>query len=261
MSTYKTRAIILNKKPWRENDILYSLYTENFGKVRAVARGAKKITSKLASHLEPLMITDLMIAKSKGIDKIAGGSLVRDFCLLKSNLPKLILASQAVELVDNMIELEQGEQRVFNLLERFFIFLNDDRFKEDSGLLKAKASLKVFSLQLLDLLGYTPELYDCVHCKFEMDEKENFFHSKEGGLLCNKCSQLFIDRQEISVNTIKFLRLMLISDLGEIEKINLDESLFKEIERVIDSFLRYQLDRELKSDKYLNNWREYVKMG
>jgi len=259
MSTYKTRAIILNKKPWRENDALYSLYTENFGKVRAVARGAKKVTSKLAPHLEPLMVTDLMIAKSKGIDKIAGSSLVRDFCRLKSNLPKLILASQAVELVDNMIELEQGDQRVFNLLERLFIFLNGN-FKEYNGFLKAKASLKVFSLQLLDLLGYTPELYSCIHCKFEIDETENFFHSEKGGLLCNKCSQLFTDRQEISVSTIKFLRLMLISDLGEIEKINLDEFLFKEIERVIDSFLRYQLDRELKSDKYLTNWREYVKM-
>lgn len=260
MSTYKTRAIILNKKPWRENDALYSLYSEDFGKIRAVARGAKKINSKLAPHLEPLMITDLMLAGSKGIDKIAGSNLARDFCLLKASFPKLVLASQAVELVDKMVEEEHGDKRIFNLLERFFIFLNDYNGSEES-LFRARTGLKVFTLQLLDFLGYTPELYNCVHCRFELAEKGGFFHSERGGIVCKNCSQLFSDRQEISLGTLKFLRLMLISDLLEINKINFDEILTREVERILGSFLRYQLEKELRSDRYLTNWREYVKLG
>ncbi|MDD5043576.1 MAG: DNA repair protein RecO [Patescibacteria group bacterium] len=261
MSTYKTRAIVLTKKTWRENDALYSFYSEDFGKIKAVAKGAKRISSKLAPHLEPLMVTDLMVARSsRGVDKVAGSSLVRDFCLLKNNFPRLILAGQAVELVDEFVDLEHGDARIFELLKRFFILLNDG-FAGDNDFVKSKTALKIFILQLLDYLGYTPELYSCVNCKTEIAEAENFFHSARGGMLCKKCSQIFLERAPISNNTIKFLRLMLISDLGEIERISLTENLLKETERIIDSFLHYQLDRELASDRYLTNWKAYAKLA
>ena len=72
--TYQDKAITLKRIDIKEADRLFVFYTKEHGKVEAVARGVKKINSKMAGHLEPLGIVDLMIARGKSIDQVAGAA-------------------------------------------------------------------------------------------------------------------------------------------------------------------------------------------
>mgnify|MGYP003994390945 CR=1 FL=1 len=68
--TFKTKAIVLQKKNWRENDLLFSLYTKDFGRVEAVAVGARRVKSKLVGHLSGLGQVEVMFARGKRFNKV-----------------------------------------------------------------------------------------------------------------------------------------------------------------------------------------------
>jgi len=113
---YKTQGIILKRRDYREVDGLFSIYTKDRGKIEVVAKGVKKIKSKLSSHLDYFSLVDLMIAKGRNFDQIAGATMTRNFSSLKSDLGKIILGSYCFEVVDALIKTEYRDERIWKLL-------------------------------------------------------------------------------------------------------------------------------------------------
>ena len=98
--THQTLGIILRKVDYGESGQLFYLYTQHLGKVEAVARGSKKIKSKLNGHLQFFATINLTIAKGKRFDQLAGAILDNNFTNLKNDFKKIILASFGLELTD-----------------------------------------------------------------------------------------------------------------------------------------------------------------
>ena len=71
MSSFKTEAIVLHKRPLWEADRLYVLYTPGFGKVEAQVKSAVKTSSKLAGSLEPVSLVEVMVVRGKARETIA----------------------------------------------------------------------------------------------------------------------------------------------------------------------------------------------
>jgi len=235
-ATYQTKAIILNRQPFREDDSKMTVYSFDKGKLELVARGTKKIKSKLAGHLEPINLSDLMVVRGKRLDY--AGSAVSENCYanIKSDLEKLVFAGKAISVFNNLVKLGERDQVVFKLLQEILDILNSKQ-KLNVGY---ELLINFFVLRLMSQLGHKPELYNCVVCRKKIAPNNNKFDLSRGGLVCAGCQKT--NRSQsllISTDCIKVLRLAVESDLNSLTRLKISDILVEEIKNVICSFLNY----------------------
>lgn len=158
--TYNTRAMILDRVDFRENDSRIICYSEDRGKLELVARGAKKLKSKSSGHIEPLTLTRLMVVAGKDFN-YAGTAIGENFYSnIKEDLDKVLLAKKALALVEKMTREGEvdGHEEIFNLLKDF---LDELEKKSPSRLYDGEVMiediLKYFSQKLSVILGFSRE--------------------------------------------------------------------------------------------------------
>ncbi len=240
--TKNTPALILNRQDYKEYDSLVTVYTPGFGKLTLLARGTKKTGSKLAGHIEPLTLADLMIISGKGFDYI-GGVITRDAYLgIREDLNKLYYAGSAVGLFNRLTKENQGDERLFFLLLKWLEILNYfTDFKRENG----ELVLAFFTIKFLAELGYKPELYKCLECSEAISPGQNHFNLLSGGLVCDACYTK--RRQEGSIsgaelltitdNCIKLMRFMADNRFKSAEKLKIDNKTLREINGLLDKYI------------------------
>jgi recombinational DNA repair protein (RecF pathway) len=122
MSLYQTSAIILKREDIFEADRLYHLYTEDFGKVRAIAGSVRKINAKLTSHLEPFNLVWVeLIAKKNGDLSIT--TALSHGCLLVKEAPpvKIALFAKMADFSLKMLREPQKDKVLWNFILRNFV--------------------------------------------------------------------------------------------------------------------------------------------
>ncbi len=152
MSTHNVQGIILRQANYREADQLFNIYTDQLGKIVALGRGTKKLSSKLNCQLQSFSLINLMIAPGRNFDHIAGADLAKIFLNIRSNLKKIILASFALELVDVLTKTGEPDKRIFTLLSRYLMALEKNNFTDSDWQVIKQA----FVVKLLTLLGLAP---------------------------------------------------------------------------------------------------------
>lgn len=247
MATFKTPGIVLRSRNYRENDRIYTIYTQDFGKIEALALGARKIKSKQAGHLEPGSFSNLMLAHGKNFDKLATADLVHYYRNLFSTFEGMSLATYLLEIVNKLTKTHHKEKRILNLLKETFELLDQLIIKFDYYRLNIILVAKAAVLKFLTILGYQPELYQCLKCRSQIKSSKNYFNLARGGLICSACYQKS-STLPISSKGIQVLRLMVTQDLNQLVPLQLDTSLVKEIKTIIDSFLKYILEENLNSE-------------
>jgi DNA repair protein RecO (recombination protein O) len=116
MPTYKTRAISLGSKPFAEADKIVTLFTRDFGKIRAVAKSARKIPSRLAGRVEPFTYGDYLIAKGRSLDIISQCQVEESFQKLRQGPLTLPAGLYMVKLVKSGTSEGQHYPELFDLL-------------------------------------------------------------------------------------------------------------------------------------------------
>jgi len=151
--THLTYAIVLKKEPFKECDIKYTIYTQLHGKVLVIAKGAKKITSKLNCHLEFFMISNVMIADSLSVKRIAGAQINERFKNIIESIEKRVIALYFLEIIDLLVKYDFEDIIIFEITKSFLTVLDSTKTREDSLL-----CLNQYLFQLLEHLGYRPEI-------------------------------------------------------------------------------------------------------
>ncbi|GAG25768.1 unnamed protein product, partial [marine sediment metagenome] len=174
--TYKTEGIILKYIDLGETSRLLTIYTKDFGKILAQAKGVKKSSSRLAGHLEPLTYSKLTFAKGRNLDIIIDSFTLVNF-LAKLPLERRIISLKLAYLMDQAVQTNEKDLNLWQLL--FFTF---------SYLAKTNHPLIVsfFRLQLLKILGFGLELERCVSCGKPLPREAKLIIDS-GGVVCNKC--------------------------------------------------------------------------
>jgi len=180
MATYKTKAIILSSYPYREYDRIVTFFSVEFGKIDARARGLRKISSKLAGHLEPFIETELLLASGRRWDILAGSRTANSRISLRSDIEKLSAASVCVEAVKIISRPMSPEPRVFSLLREVF-----ENIEKADSFLKYRQMVLSFLWKLVFIEGFGPEIWHCIHCREKIDFGS--FSFEGGGMLCKKC--------------------------------------------------------------------------
>ena len=153
MSTYVTQAVVLNKYDYKDYDIKFILYTLEYGKIAVIAKGAKRITSKLNSHLEFFSFSKIMIAKGVLVNRLAGAQLIEKYQHISEDNYKTIIALYFLEVVNLMVKYDFEDDYIFDIIIKFNDGLNHGVSKQDDLLL-----LNQTLFELLDHLGYRPQL-------------------------------------------------------------------------------------------------------
>ena len=253
--SYQTQGIILKQTKLGEFDKIVTIYSPEFGKLRAVAKGACRPKSKLGGNVEPLTHSLMLLAKGRNLDIVTQSQTINGFLVLKSDLWRMACGLYILELIDSFT-VEGGENRpLFDLLL--------DILNQLSGSDRDEAILHYFELHLLHHLGYRPQLRRCVNCDSPLRPIVNFFSPSKGGLLCPHCSSEENHRYQqieltssksslpLSVGALKVLRLWQSCDYATARRVRVKPQLSRELEQVLHEYIRYILQREVKSLTWL----------
>ncbi len=241
---YNTKAVVLKKKELGEADSILTLYTPHRGKLRAVAKGVRRPKSKLGGHVELLTYSDMLLARSKNLDIITQSQNIESFLPLRDDLFRTSQALYVVELVERFTVEGQENYPLFILLVDTMRWLCQAHHGE--------LILLYFELRLFEYLGYRPQLQRCVGCQSPIEPGSNFFTPSGGGVLCPRCR----DREHIvyslSLNALKVMRFLQRSDYASVDRLRITTELYLELKRLMQGYIRYLLERELKSSEWLD---------
>lgn len=184
---YHTTGIVLSRRDHKEADRWYSVYTQAHGKVEFLARGGHKPLAKLTPHLEMVAVVDLLLVHGRAYQTVAGVERRQGYHRIYSDLPRLVLAQNGLHLVDIGTRADATDPNIYELLERWLGFLNDEVCisRERAGFL-----LGAFSLKLLSLVGYRPELSCCLGCRKSIAPGDYQWHGLKGGVVCLHCTKI-----------------------------------------------------------------------
>lgn len=242
MSTYKTQGIILKKKNFGETDKILTVYSEKRGKVNLIAKGVRKVLSKLAGHLELFYLSDFFIAEGKKLDTLVGAQIINNFPSIHLSTSKIKYVYYIVEIIDRLIKTDEKSPEIYNLLLKTIITLEESKINDELVLI-------YFQAQLLALLGHKPEMEYCLKCQKKLNPEINYFSYSLGGIICEDCHKYDIHSQLVSTKAIKLARLIL--DKNNLINIKSINSETRELQKILKNFIEWIGERRIQSAKYL----------
>lgn len=245
--TFRSEAVVLRRIDFGEADRLLTLYSRDFGKIKAVAKGARKPQSRKTGHVEQFMRTNFLLAKGRDIDIVTQAEMVDAYPALREDLVRATYASYAVELLDRFTAEEDRHTGIYDLLVDALGWLETTE--------NIMLAARYYELRLLALTGFQPRLFNCVSCGSPIMEQDQFFSAELGGLLCPGCQEADRRSQPISAVAVKVLRYLQTRDWKTVRVLNLKRSLHRELESLMHHYLTYVLERNLKSVDFLHRLR------
>ncbi len=257
----KTAGIVIRRQNFSEADRILTIFTERFGKVKAIAKGVRKIKSHLAGSLEPFVLSDLQLHEGKTFYTVTGAAVKNGFPVLHEDLRKMAGAFYVGELVDKFEKEGQKSERVFELLARMLEVVDRDDYRQDQGTvpsggqspLSSSLILRIFEVQLLKESGFWGDLSICLHCKKKLQPAENYWDGEEGGIICGRCQGQFHHGRLVSNNLIKFFRLVEKEGFDLTGRFNFKRELAAEAESVLSGYIKGVLESDLKSRHFLHH--------
>ncbi|MBS4751211.1 DNA repair protein RecO [Nocardioides sp. zg-ZUI104] len=248
MPLYRDEAIVLRTHRLGEADRIITLLTRHHGRVRAVAKGVRKTSSRWGSRLEPFTHVDLQLAEGRNLDTITqaetkaahGATLGNDYDRYTAGTVMLETAERVV------VEERQPARQQFNLL---------------AGALTAMAGgqravghvLDSYLLRALAIAGYAPTFVDCAHCgrppvtaTGELGH-HRWFNPSMGGVLCSTCR--IPGSASPAPQTLVLLGGLLAGDWPVVEAA--EPRHVREASGLVAAFVQWQLERGLRSLAYV----------
>jgi DNA repair protein RecO (recombination protein O) len=247
---YQTEAIILKKIKLGEADRILTLYTPDYGKIEGVAKGVRRPKSKMAGHLELLTYSQVRLARGRNLDTIIGSQTLDSFMPLKNDLWLTSYGLYASELVNQFTVSHVANKDLFQLLL--------ETLRRISQADNTELTLRYFEVHLLGLVGYQPQLQECVSCRIEIKPVVNVFCSSAGGILCPNCKYEHQASFAISVDALKVLRLFQKSSFEIVSRLKVRLDLSQELKAAMASYIRYLLEREVKSAAWMDSLRNQI---
>jgi DNA repair protein RecO (recombination protein O) len=246
---YRTEAIILRRADLGEADRLLTLLTPERGKLRAVAKGARKIASRKGGHVELFNRVNLLIARGRGeFDIVSQVETVEPWRALREDLNRSTYAHYVAELIDRFAEEGTAQPELFDLLADALGWLST---AEDLDL-----AARYFELSLLTLAGFQPQMFHCGvggESLAEIADDETYGWSPgEGGAVCPQHSEGRTDIGRLSLRALKVLRHAMRSDYHTFAALSVRDAVAHEVEVAMQRYLTYVLERKLKSMEFIN---------
>lgn len=195
----KTTGIVLKTKPFSEADKLLTIYTRKIGKIHALAKGARRMKSRLGGRLDMLNLCSLYLARGRSFYIVSQCETREVFGALKKIYDEVHLAMHCAKLLDKFTPWEEKQKNLFDLMLHILLCLNEG--SDDLLLLRC-----FFQFKLLSFCGYRPRFEHCVRCGRE-SQLSYFLH--ERGTVCARCvPEAEVARFKLSAQDIQFMHAL-----------------------------------------------------
>lgn len=242
----KVEGIVIRTTDYGETNKIVTLYTNEFGKLGVMARGAKKPKSRLAALSQPFVHGLFLIQKSSGLGTMQQGELIHSYRHIQSDLLKAAYASYIVELTDKLTDERERNPSLFQLLNLTLQYIDDG--------VDAEILTRIYEIKMLSIAGIAPQLSCCTNCG--ITESQFVFSFQEGGFLCKQCS--FHDPNAIKLSEVvaKLLKAFYYIDIKRIGNISVKEETREELKKIITTYYDQYSGVYLKSRKFLEQIRK-----
>jgi DNA repair protein RecO (recombination protein O) len=247
---YRTDGLILHHTDFGEADRLLTVFTPHLGRVRMLAKGARKPTSRKAGHVEPFTYAHLLVARGRNLDILSQVETLESFRPLREDLERASQAYYLAELINSFIEEGDENPLLFDLALSTLARLCEAR---DRMLV-----LRFFELRCLGLVGYQPQLYFCVECKTRLEQVTNYFHAPSGGMLCPRHGEAIPEAEPLATPTFKVLRYMQSHPWDQVAALRIKPETHLDLEAILQRYIVYLLERRLKSVQFIYRLRYEV---
>jgi len=242
-------AVVLRHSDYGEADRMLTLYTRQLGKARAIAKGARKMASRKAGHIEPFTHVKLQLARGRDVLIVTQAETVDAYLPLRDDLILTSHASYMLELLDRFTYVDETENSsIFRLLTESLLRLAS---KHDVWLV-----IRYYEMRLLDYLGFRPQLFECTNCGREIKPEDQFFSFSAGGVICPRCGRGLPNLQSVTVDTLKYLRHFQRSSYANASRAKPSPQVQQEAETLMQGYFTYLLERELNTPGFLKKINE-----
>ena len=245
---YVTDAIVLSRFDYGEADRILTLLTPGGGKLKAIAKGIRRPTSRIGGSLEPFAELQIALARGRTFDVVTQVSVGHAWLRLRDSLEGAATAWYLAELADRSIEERHAAEAVYCLLRRAYELL-------DAGMSPGRVA-RWYEMRLADEMGVRPEVDRCVECDRVLEADERFrWVPPLGGVLCQRCPGPPHDRTSLSLEALKLLKAYQRLDVEALSGLRLAAPVEREVENAMRDFLRVTLEREARSLAFLDEVR------
>jgi DNA repair protein RecO (recombination protein O) len=242
VGSYKAEAIVLRSRKLNEADNLITLFSREHGKLCVVAKGVRKPTSRKRGGVQLFTHGNFLLYTGKTLDYITQCESKNSFAKLVRELELFAHASYLAEIVDGLIVEKQPQEEVYLLLLTCLHLLEHHN---------PELLTRAFELRLVNLLGYRPQLTECVHCAQPLPAKQFKFSAALGGVLCPACWGEDFFASKCSPATLGALLQLQRMDLRRLGVLKLNPEIRQEMAKLLRLFLNYRLERKLKALDFL----------
>ena len=250
--SHKTEGFVLKSLSYGESDLIVTFFCREYGKLKGIAKGAKRSKKRFANVFEPFSLSRIIFTR-KNRDMLAlieSCEIIDHYALIRQDLEKTLTASYFIELADHFSPEGKSNEQLFALLADFLSLMTRENISD--------AIIRFFEMRLLKIAGFEPALTACVRCKAPVANGASYyFFPHEGGITCAACARPERYDQTVSAGTIRTLLLGREMDLEKMKMVCLPASLAVESRNILCNFIVYVLGREVKSLKVLEQVRRY----
>jgi DNA repair protein RecO (recombination protein O) len=246
MSSEKAQSLVLRTTDWSETSRIATLWTREFGRVRVLAKGGRRLKSNFESALDLLTVCSIVFLRksSDSLDLLTEAQVVKRFPRLRSDLGALYAAYYVAELLADWTEDYDP---------------HPDLFDEALATLEALGSPNVptgprlarFELVLLAQLGYSPTLATCAACNEPIAGHGLAFSPKAGGAICPRCQPGQRERRPLSAAAWQMLRAL--NESTEAWRREWEPAARAEVRQLLGQYITYLMGRRPRLLPYLGS--------
>ncbi len=250
---FRSQAIVLSRRDFGESDRLLTLFTPGRGKIRAIAKGARKPQAKLSGHVELFARSDVMIHRGRNLDILTQAELLDPYLGLREDLGRGAYANFVAELLDRFTaDEEEDSEALFLLLHQTLRRLAESQ--------DPRLALRFFELCLLDLVGFRPQLEECVVERQVLLPEPQFFSYEEGGVVSRGAAPRVSSRLlEIDFDSLKLLRHLQrnAASYKQVASLRITAEQHQRAEGIMLGYIAHLLEGSLQSIAFIRRLRQF----
>nr|WP_283163264.1 DNA repair protein RecO [Sporolactobacillus mangiferae] len=243
----KAEGIIIRTTDYGESNKIVTLYTEQFGKIGLMVRGARKPSNPLSAVSHVLFYGLCLFRKGRGLGVLYQAESINPLRAVREDIEKMGYAALILELVDRLTEERQPAQGLYHLLRDALLLM-------EKGTSSPVLAL-ICALKMMPLAGIDPELSCCTRCHEK--KMDYLFSISEGGFLCRNCAHIDRYAQNISPAAQRLLPLLRAVPLERLGKIALKTKTIGELESIVYSYYEDNAGIKLRSTHFIKQLAKF----
>lgn len=235
MGIVKTKGIIISENNTGDFDKMLTMITPDLGKISCAARGARRSKSSLMAGTQLLTFGEYILYKGANVYNINSCELIEVFYNIRIDLEKLNIAAYITKIINDVTTENQNSYKILQLfLNTLYTISETDK--------NLDMILSIFRLRLLKIIGFSPNILECVNCKTK--ENLRYFSIKDNGFKCAVCGKQDKSTIEMSDATKTAIQYAILAEPKKLYSCTVNEETIKKLKLISKIYLENKLEKQ-----------------